>query len=349
MYQLIYINTLIFCSLWVSSTPTISTWVEACPSFNFQWGAVRDIPGIADIDSYLMIRAVDITTGDILCTVPAFHNLDKIPCPGMDLDQYRLELIFLDAPHLLCIIYADSEPVEYSSCPDPPAGARVELRGRYPIPEPAASTEIIIPPSPDLSVSLDTSEDLELLSYWLRWYDLGDPISWQNRWNAEILGAATRTNTPPMLLKRVMMQESQLWVIWNNPAGEIGMMQLTWDGADTALRYSQDLYQILCPRAIYPYYCQLPYDLLSSTQKDRIKSALVSELILDGDPLTRAAQVSIDLSYYGYILAAYYSYSAALGYPSWDHALALYNAGAGCIATGMICQDGLDYIERITK
>jgi hypothetical protein len=349
LYTLVSIQTMIFCSMWISNPPTMADWKSSCPAVNWGWGALPTITGLADVDTWLFIRAVEISSGEVICEVPAFNSLSGLPCPGMHpVDAYLMQIVFLDAATLVCTVYSDTPP-RMDACADVPTDARLEWRGPYPVPIRSAPVSVITPPRPAFvsSDALATAYELEHLSYWMTWYGLDDPIAWQNQWDEAILGAGHVTNVPPEILKAVIGQETQFWPMWTGIDGEVGLIQLTWDGADTALRFSPELYSRYCPLAIWPGYCWRQYDLLAGWQQERIAAALVSDLTLTGSPIDRATQVSDDLVTYARVLAAYYSYSAALGWEGWTYALAAYNAGGTCILTGEICKGGKMYVSTI--
>ena len=66
----------------------------------------------------------------------------------------------------------------------------------------------------------------------------GPVILWQNQFNTEIYAAAIKYNVPAMLLKRMIMTESQFWPFYEREdAGELGLMQVTDNGLDTLLRF----------------------------------------------------------------------------------------------------------------
>lgn len=350
IYYLVSIETIIFCSLWITTPPTLDLWIQSCPSFNFGWGGLPPISGLADIDTYIFITATDLETGMIVCTVPAFHNFTGPPCSDLGrLDQYRLDLIHLNAANILCTVYSNGPP-DITQCNIDTKGLTIEWRGPYEIKPPTAGPDlIIIPPRPDLTRSIITDYNLEHLNYWLRWYDLGDSYTWQNQFNDNVLAASVLTNVPPDILKSVIGQESQFWPGWTGIHGEVGLIQLTYDGADLALRYSPYLFNKYCQMAAYYYYCLNGYDLLPPGYKYLVQSAMVSDLILDGSIPDRVKQIKYDLVTYGHILAAYYSYAAALGYEGWNYALAAYNAGGSCIITGTICPDGDKYLSKVYK
>lgn len=69
----------------------------------------------------------------------------------------------------------------------------------------------------------------------------GKVIEWQNQFDTDIYNAAVMYNVPARLLKRMIGQESQFWPLYVGAAGEIGILQVTENGADVLLRYDPTL------------------------------------------------------------------------------------------------------------
>jgi hypothetical protein len=159
-------------------------------------------------------------------------------------------------------------------------------------------------------------------------------LEWQNSYDRSIYDAGISTGVPPRLLKHMIAVESQFWPGWTNAAGETGLLQITDDAADIALRYSPDLYERFCK-----WNC-IGYDLLNDADQSKMRKEL-----LDSDrSMTMNAQ----------IVAAYYCYANELSdqdNPSarWDVTLAVWNAGAACVSSGEICPEGKRYIDEVTK
>jgi len=113
-------------------------------------------------------------------------------------------------------------------------------------------------------VSLYSEDDLTWLAGALIWYGIVKPdcdgysgldpytllanpcgmksarwkvIAWQNQWDTEIYSASVIFNVPARLLKRMMGIESQFWPLYVGKAGEMGVMQVTENGADVLLRF----------------------------------------------------------------------------------------------------------------
>ncbi len=80
----------------------------------------------------------------------------------------------------------------------------------------------------------------------------GTMIQWQNQFDPVIWAAGRDVGIPPRMLKALIEAESQFW-----PGNtrfllvEYGLGQLTLQGADVALRWDPDLYQLICSGLLY--------------------------------------------------------------------------------------------------
>jgi hypothetical protein len=160
-------------------------------------------------------------------------------------------------------------------------------------------------------------------------------LEWQNSYDRSIYDAGLTIGVPPRLLKRMIAVESQFWPGWTNIDGETGLLQITKDAADIALRYSPDLYDRFCG-----WNCNTGYDLLSEARK-----AAMRKTFLD---TTRSMQMNAQ------IVAAYYCYANELAPQTapparWDITLAVWNAGAVCVSSGTVCPEGQRYINEVNK
>lgn len=347
-YQLIHYSTIVLCSLWISTTPTVATWQSSCPGVNWHWSSVPTISGMAPVDTWLQIRAVNIATGETLCTVPAFPNLHKVPCSELvgKLDQYRLDLIFLDAPELICTARAPDDAL----CKDIPAG-RLEWKGPYQVDLPEPVIPCTLPPV-DNKGDLTTAATYEFLAGRLAWWGVQiSPLDWQNRFDEQIRGAGDAAGVPASLLKSMIAIESQFWPLWTGDAGEVGWLQVTWDGADTALRHSEQLFERYCPQAIFAPRCYYGYDMLSSGEKSDLQALLLADLRVEGVPTDAADQAASDLWTSAHILRAFACYGQQLApaRDTWETAAILYNAGAACLLPDGFCPKGQEYLGKVTR
>lgn len=175
-------------------------------------------------------------------------------------------------------------------------------------------------------------------------------IAWQNQWDGMILNAANQANVPARLLKRMMSAESQFWPWWVGPKGEYGLIQITDVGFDTALLYSDDLFERYCPRAVYPDHCKQGYAMLSPAERKAVLDAVRAAVGAASSGQLGESQTAEVFQTYADILAAYYCYTGEVsGTPTWEKTLAVYHAGAECISSGEICRAGQAYIEIIKK
>jgi hypothetical protein len=217
---------------------------------------------------------------------------------------------------------------------------------------------------PEKPSELATTKPYELLAGALLWHGLAEPrcggysglrtswpsaattcglesampnvIEWQNLYDPSIYEAGAAAGVPPRLIKAMIAQESQFWPGWINQAGETGLLQVTEQGADIALRYSPDLYNQFCHGSD----CSAGYDLLPDYRQAELWRALLKP---DRSMLTNAR-----------IVAAYYCYANEIDprpdpAGRWDVTLAVWNAGAGCIRLGEICPQGQRYIDEVAK
>jgi hypothetical protein len=75
-----------------------------------------------------------------------------------------------------------------------------------------------------------------------------DVIAWQNRFDDLILEVALETGVPAQLLKRLFAQESQFWpAVFQDNDFDLGLGQLTEDGADTTLLWNFSFFDQFCP------------------------------------------------------------------------------------------------------
>lgn len=175
-------------------------------------------------------------------------------------------------------------------------------------------------------------------------------ITWQNQWDAMILGAANNAKVPARLLKRMMSVESQFWPWYVGPKDETGMIQITDVGYDTALQYSDDLFNRYCPRAIYKDRCALGYSLISKAERKAVLDTVRASVNASTSGQLTPNQSAEVFQTYADVLAAYYCFTGEVsGTTSWENTLAVYHAGAECISTGEICPAGRTYIDKVTK
>jgi hypothetical protein len=153
-------------------------------------------------------------------------------------------------------------------------------------------------------------------------------IHWQNQFNAEIFSAAISYNVPAKLLKRMMMIESQFWIYYQPPVGEVGVMQVTDNGLDTLLRFDP---------GIDPFYIAR-----DDQQKQWSRSVTRREFICE-NCITQEAinHIKTSMPYYARLLAAYHCRAVVInpaltGEDAWRQSVVDYNGSAA-------------YLERVEQ
>lgn len=209
---------------------------------------------------------------------------------------------------------------------------------------------------------------------------------WQNRFNDLILESARRYSVPAQLLKNLFGRESQFWpgILPGKP--EVGLGQMTENGADTALLWNPSFYEQFCPLVLDEEVCQKRYPFLSDEQQATLRGALVRSVdaFCPDCPLSldlRRADSSVDI--FAAALAANCDQvgqlirnltDSAPGQVStyedlWRFTLVNYNAGPGCLSIALEetsfngealdwpsvtshltepCQGAVDYVTDIT-
>lgn len=182
-------------------------------------------------------------------------------------------------------------------------------------------------------------------------------LEWQNQFDGLILATAMETSVPAFLLKNLFARESQFWPGIFQGAGDIGLGQLTENGADTALFWNRSFFNQFCPLVTDSETCGLGYANMDEEQQVELRRALVGSVNAScedcplGLDLTQA-DFSIDV--FAHTLIAnceqtaqvIYNYtgtqtSEAASYEDlWKFTLVNYNAGGGCLAEGISGANG---------
>ena len=323
-----------------------------------------------DQNSLLIWKAVDWQTGSIACELPA-SELPLIGCPLTPLDNYMLEVFQPAFQELFCYVTVGHEGPPTSdeivaACPSDKIKGGYATSLVYTGPATPAATPAPVCSMPDLkpeelpadASALSTSKNYQLLASNLQQYygNNFDLTQWQNQFDQDIYQAGASVRVPPRLLKAVIAQESQFWPLWNtvidNKGTEVGLGQVTDDGADLVMQYSPDLFHQFCPQVTTGDWCALGYDLLPALQREMIRNLFRQSLILYGTPRQAADGAHAQVSTWAQILKVYYCAAGEIVRPagmesSWDFALAAYNAGTECVRGGNICQQGQTYINAV--
>ncbi|NWF63632.1 MAG: hypothetical protein HXY38_04925 [Chloroflexi bacterium] len=172
---------------------------------------------------------------------------------------------------------------------------------------------------------------------------------WQNRFDELILTTAVETSVPAFLLKKLFARESQFWPGIFQGAADIGLGQLTENGADTALFWNRSFFNQFCPLAMDAETCGLGYANMDKEQQAELRRALVASV----DAACEDCPLGLDLSQADFSVGIFantlianceqtaqiiYNYTGqttdkVAGYEDlWKFTLVNYNAGGGCLA-----------------
>ena len=210
---------------------------------------------------------------------------------------------------------------------------------------------------------------------------------WQNRFDGLILQIAQDTEVPAQLLKNLFSRESQFWPGIYKDTDEVGLGQLTEDGADAALLWNPSFYEQFCPWVLEDKTCRKGYLHLKAEEQDELRGALVRSVDAYclrcplGLDLTRA---DFSVSVFAETLLANCEQTGrivrnvtgktpgeAASYENlWRFTLVNYNAGPGCLSKAVqdawnankvldwenvsaklepACQVAIDYVKDISR
>jgi len=100
-------------------------------------------------------------------------------------------------------------------------------------------------------------------------------VQWQNRFDHIILRVGRDTGVPAELLKRLFAMESQFWPAPYPDSKDIGLGQLTENGADTALLWNPPFFDQFCPLILNSERCGVGYLHLTSEEQLALRLGLV--------------------------------------------------------------------------
>jgi hypothetical protein len=102
---------------------------------------------------------------------------------------------------------------------------------------------------------------------------------WQNRFDKLIFSVAQESKVPAQLLKNLFSHESQFWPGVFRNGKDVGLGQLTDDGADTALLWNPSFYNQFCPLVLDKSLCEAKgYANLKTRYQDMLRAALVGSV-----------------------------------------------------------------------
>lgn len=209
---------------------------------------------------------------------------------------------------------------------------------------------------------------------------------WQNRFDALIMKASEETSIPTTLIKRLFARESQFWPGVFNAGDDVGLGQLTENGADIAFLWNPVFFEEFCPLVFENEECEGGYLNLDEEQQERIRGALVYSVnaLRDDAPLgLDLAQADFSVGVFANTLLGSCEQAgrvvqnntdkkpgATTSYEDlWKFTLVNYNAGAGCLSLAIgktldenedldwehlsanltvVCMGAKDYVEDIS-
>lgn len=174
-------------------------------------------------------------------------------------------------------------------------------------------------------------------------------LAWQNRFDNLIMQAAEETSIPAIMLKRLFAHESQFWPGVFNEGTDVGLGQLTVDGADIAFLWNPIFFEEFCPLILENEDCEAGYIHLDPEQQERLRGALVHSVnaTCDTCPLgVDLSQADFSVSVFANTLLGSCEQTGRVIYNNtnqlageitsyedlWKFTLVDYNAGAGCLS-----------------
>jgi hypothetical protein len=210
---------------------------------------------------------------------------------------------------------------------------------------------------------------------------------WQNRFDVLILDVARETGIPAQLLKNLFSRESQFWpgIFTNKP--EVGLGQMTENGADTTLLWNPSFYEQFCPLVLEESVCRKGYTFLKTEDQAMLRGALVHSV----DAFCANCPLGIDLRRADFSVSVFaetllanceqtgrlihnltdYAPGQVSTYEDlWRFTLVNYNAGPGCLSLALkatrsagqlldwehvssyltpVCKGASDYVNDISQ
>jgi hypothetical protein len=177
--------------------------------------------------------------------------------------------------------------------------------------------------------------------------------AWQNRFDALILKTAEETGVPARLLKNLFARESQFWPGFYPDTGDVGLGQLTENGADTTLFWSPSFYNQFCPLVLSADRCGRGYAHVTEEERTLLRQSLVASVnatCADCPLGLNLEQADFSVAVFAHTMLANcqqtgqvvqnYTGNAPgeiVSYENlWKFTLVNYNAGPGCLADSIL-------------
>lgn len=210
---------------------------------------------------------------------------------------------------------------------------------------------------------------------------------WQDQFDSLILSTSEETGVPAHLLKNLFARESQFWPGYFQTAADVGLGQLTEDGADTTLFWNPSFYSQFCPLVLSSEACGKGYTHLTPFEQTLLRQALVSSVnaaCADCPLGLDLNQADFSVSVFAHTMLANCEQTGRVvrnltgeapglvaSYEDlWKFTLVNYNAGAGCLGDAIegaglqgqeltwdnvapflpgSCTGAIDYVNDIAK
>jgi hypothetical protein len=175
--------------------------------------------------------------------------------------------------------------------------------------------------------------------------------NWQNQFDELLLTTAQETSVPAQLLKNLFARESQFWPgVFT--AGDVGLGQLTENGADTTFLWNRSFYAQFCPLILPGDECGSGYLHIDEGQQELLRQALISSVNASCEecPLgLDLSQADFSVGVFAHTLLANCEQTgrlvrnvsgkapgeAATYEDLWKFTLVNYNAGPGCLGDAL--------------
>jgi hypothetical protein len=105
--------------------------------------------------------------------------------------------------------------------------------------------------------------------------------AWQNQFDQRILEVSHTTGVPAQLMKNLFAQESQFWPNIFRVPWELGLGQITDNGAETVLLWNQDFFTQFCPLVLSEDACAGGYLNLGENDQAILRGALALQAKAD--------------------------------------------------------------------
>ncbi len=212
-------------------------------------------------------------------------------------------------------------------------------------------------------------------------------IEWQNQFDELILSTAQSAAIPARLLKNLFARESQFWPGVYQGILDVGLGQLTENGADTTLFWNSAFYKQFCPMVYPEDTCGGGYMHLNEKQQLELRRALVGSVnaVCADCPLgIDLAKADFSVTVFAHTMIANCKQTGQViqnytdevpgdivSYEDlWKFTLVNYNAGGGCLSEGITralgeglsltwdnvspfftgaCSRAVDYVNDISK